>query len=137
MSKIDGNRFRLMSIGIWPFKGPLASFSLAAVHGSMEESSGGSTIRGQYTRGPQCLVFLLTFGFSGLVFTLLPIVLFLFQLEGQRVFGAVGFFWDLVVLWLFLYSYRGVGTEAKFIGNCLDELVDRMTTGTQATKNGD
>ena len=127
MMKVDGSRFRLMNIGLmWPMNKLAATFRLGAVEGTVRESINGSTIRARYKPLALSLAPLLGFGLTAVVFTSVSLFLLANGLDGGAVFLAVSGCWDFMVLVVFITAYFGGRAEARFITNCLDELVASM-----------
>ena len=127
MMKVDGSRFRLMNIGLmWPMNKLAATFRFGAIEGTVYESINGSTILARYKPLALSLVPLLGFGLIAVVFTGVSLFLLANGLDGGEVFLAVSGCWDLMVVVVFITAYFGGRAEARFIRNCLDELVASM-----------
>jgi hypothetical protein len=63
LAKIDGHRFRVTTIGLWPFKGTSPATSwltyVGAMHGSIRQSSNGSTVQTQFRMFPIFLILMI------------------------------------------------------------------------------
>lgn len=127
MMKVDGSHFRLMNIGLmWPMNKLAATFRLGAVEGTVHESTHGSIIRARYKPLALSLISLLGFGLVAVVFTSVSLFLLANGLDGGGVFLAASGCWDFMVIVVFIVAYFGGRAEARFIKNCLDELVASM-----------
>ena len=97
------------------------------MHGSVEESTTGSTIHAQFKRGPQSLMLLLGFGvLCPLVFSIVPSILWIYQLKGRYVFLITDIICDLVGILAVIYVIVGARNQAKFTRECLGEMVAGM-----------
>lgn len=134
MAKIDGDKFRLMNIGLmWPINKFAATSRFGAMEGTVRESIDGSTIRARYKPLALVLVPLLGLALAGVVFTVVPLFLLANDLDGGAVFMTIGVCWDLMVVAAFTIAHFGGRSEARFIKECLDEIVGRMAAQRPAT----
>jgi hypothetical protein len=125
LAKIDGNTFRLMTIGFWPFKGASIFANVGAMHGKVEESpGGGSEIHAEFRIA---LMFLVqSIALCGLLVLVLAgatgLLLFGAGLEGRFfMLGGCAFF-AVIAVTMIAYVFVGARVQETAIRRFLDEL---------------
>jgi len=128
VAKIGANDFRLMTIGIWPFKGTLPFANVGAMYGTVEQSTGGSRIHAQFRIAPTFLAMLLALS-ALLVFVLagaISLLVFASGLEGRFMLLGMCAFFALIAFYMIAYVFVGARVQAKSTRKFLDELVAGM-----------
>jgi len=130
LAKIDGQHFRLMTIGFWPFKGASPLANVGAMHGAVQDSDTGSRVQAQFKIFPIWLVLMVLMlclcAFAAAIAILVAILGAQMEFVARVVIWAICGAFGVFSLFFVLYILVGARNQEIVIRKFLDDFVTRI-----------
>ncbi len=130
LAKIDGQNFRLMAIGFWPFKGASPLANVGAMHGAVHDSNTGSKVQAQFKIFPIWLVLMLVVlclcAFAAAIAILVAILGAEMEFVARVVIWAICAAFGVFSIFFMLYILVGARNQEMVIRKFLDDFAARI-----------